>query len=119
MSLKDFIKTFTSEEELVEITPLEYLLPQLDNFNPLPEVDETTLLALAFVAGCVVHSTYSKYKDKCGECFASLTKQRYNHFDNQNSVNLLIQKTDRGGLKVSSNGGSRIVHSPLENLYSN
>ena len=50
MSLKDFIKTFTSEEEPVGIPPLEDFLWLLDNSNPLPEVDETTLLALAFVA---------------------------------------------------------------------
>ena len=99
ISLKDFIKTFTSEEEPVEITPLEDFLPLLDNSNPLPEVDETPLLALTFVAGYAVHSSYSKYKDRCGECFASLTKQRDIHFENQDSVNLLIQITDRGGLK--------------------
>ena len=61
MSLKDFIKTFTSEEEPVEITPLEDFLSLLDNPNLLPEVDETTLLALAFVTGYAIHSTYSKY----------------------------------------------------------
>ena len=99
MSLKDFIKTFTSEEESVEITPLEDFLSLLDYSNPLPGVDETTLLALAFVAGYAVHSTYSRYKDRCGECFASLTKQRDIHFENQENVNLLIQITDRGGLK--------------------
>ena len=77
MSLKDFIKTLSSEEVPVEITPLEDFFSLLDNSNPLPEVDETTLLALAFVDGYAVHSTYSRYKDRCGECFASITKQRY------------------------------------------
>ena len=71
MSLKDFIKTFTSEEEPVEITPLEDFLSLLDNSNPLSAVHETILLALAFVAGYAVHSTYSRYKARCGECFAS------------------------------------------------
>ena len=51
----------------------------MDNSNLLPEVDETSLLALAFVAGYAINSTYSKYKDRCGECFASLTKQRDIH----------------------------------------
>ena len=45
MSLKDFIKTFTSEEEPVEITPLEDFLSLLDNSNLLPEVDETIVEA--------------------------------------------------------------------------
>ena len=90
MSFKDFIKKFSSEEEPVEITL---------NSNPLPEVDETTLLGLVFVDGYAVHSTYSRYKDRCGECFVSLTKQRDIHFECQDNVNLLIQITDRGGLK--------------------
>ena len=93
MLLKDFIKTFTSEEEPIEITPLEDFLSLLDNSNLLPEVDETTL------AGYAIHSTYSKYKYRCGECFASLTKQRNIHFENQDNVNQLIQISDRGGLK--------------------
>ena len=119
MSLKDFIKTFTSEEEPVEITPLEDFLSLLNNSNLLPEVDETTLLALAFVAGYAIHSTYSKYKDRCGECFASLTKQRDIHLEDQDNVNQLIQKNRSRRIKVSSCRGSRIVHSPLENLYCN
>ncbi|KAI6653448.1 Transposable element P transposase [Oopsacas minuta] len=94
MSLKDFIKTFSSEEVPVEIHPIEDFLSLLDNCNLLPEVYETTLLALAFVAGYAIRSTYSKYKDRCGECFASLTKQRDIHLEEQ-----FIQITDRGGLK--------------------
>ena len=34
MSLKDIIKTFSSEEVLVEITPLEDFFSLLDNSNP-------------------------------------------------------------------------------------
>ena len=60
----------------------------MDISNPLPELDETTLLTLAFVAGYVVHSTYSKYKVR--ECFASLTKQRDIQFGNQDSVSLPV-----------------------------
>ena len=67
----------------------------LDNSNLLPEVDETTFLALAFVAGYAIHFTYSKYKDRCGECFASLTKQRDIHLENQDNMNQLIQLSEQ------------------------
>ena len=87
------------EEESVQSTHLEDFSTILDNSNPLPEVSETALQALSFIAGYAVHSTHTKLKDNCGDCFSSLTQPNYILLENQDNAHLLIQVTDRGGLK--------------------
>ena len=75
LSLREFINTFTLEEESVQSTPLEDFSAILDNSNPLPQASETALQALSFLAGYAVHSTHTKLKDKCEDCFSSLPNQ--------------------------------------------
>ena len=88
LSLREFINTFTLEEESVQSTPLEYFSAILDNSNPLPQASETALQAMSFIAGSFI--AHTKLKDKCEDCFSSLAQPKYIQLENQDNAHLLI-----------------------------